>query len=188
MSSEEMNMRSSWQSRTIYLWNHIQVNCEFSSVRNKTSSPHMPGTVQRYMCGVCRPIWIQTDTACAHYSGGGDLSIMQHEGECSRRSQWRRACVCVCVKCVYVRLCVRSTRLRRCQMEEVNDGYRVAEVSDEKGWMMERGALYEADLCEKCMWCTVEEEKEKQEEEEEETHWVGVWRSQWKRLGEVSVQ
>lgn len=71
-------------------------------------------------------------------------------------------------------------------MEEVNDGYRVAEVSDEKGWMMERGALYEAALCEKCMWCTVEEEKEKQEEEE--THRVRVWRSQWKRLGEVSVQ
>lgn len=27
---------------------------------------------------------------CAHQSGGGDLSIMQSEGECSRRSQRRR--------------------------------------------------------------------------------------------------
>lgn len=109
---------SKWTQRRRWIWGHpdkvalsiyettVQVNCEFSSVRNKTSSPHMPGTVQWYMCGVCRPIWIQTDTACAHYSGGGDLSIMQHEGECSRRSRWRRACVCVCVKCVYVSLCV----------------------------------------------------------------------------------
>lgn len=44
-------------------------------------------------------------------------------------------------------------------MEEVNDGGGAAEVSDEEGWVMERGALNAGGLWEKRARYTVEEEE-----------------------------
>lgn len=56
-------------------------------------------------------------------------------------------------------------------MEEVNDGGGAAEVSDEEGSVMERGALNAGGLWEKraCYTVVEEEEHEKQGEEERDT-------------------
>lgn len=80
-------------------------------------------------------------------------------------------------------------------MEEVNDGGGAAEVSDEEGWVMERGALNAGGLWEKRARYTVEEEEEEHEKQggwggggaRRETHRVSVWRSRRKRVGEVSL-
>lgn len=74
-------------------------------------------------------------------------------------------------------------------MEEVNDGGGAAEVSDEEGWVMERGALNAGGLWEKRARYTVEEEEEHEKQRgwvggegrgggaRRETHRVSVWRS-----------
>lgn len=93
-------------------------------------------------CSVCRPVWIQTHPTCARYGGGGDLSIMQCEGECSRRSQWRRGAEPVSAP-LRVRVC--PTGSRRCQTEEVSGGGEAEEVSV-KVSVMERGSLCSAEL------------------------------------------
>ena len=71
-------------------------------------------------------------------------------------------CLCVCM-CVCVCVCVCPAGSRRCQTEEVSDGGGAEEVSDEEVSLMERGALYSADLWEKCVRCRVEEEEEEEE-------------------------
>lgn len=53
-------------------------------------------------------------------------------------------------------------------MEEVNDGGGAAEVSDEEGSVMERGALNAGGLWEKRVCYTVEEEEEEHEKQGEE--------------------
>lgn len=65
-------------------------------------------------------------------------------------------------------------------MEEVNDGGGAAEVSDEEGLVMERGALNAGGLWEKRVCYTVEEEEEHEKQRggrRKETHRVSVWRS-----------
>lgn len=52
-------------------------------------------------------------------------------------------------------------------MEEVNDGGGAAEVSDEEGWVMERGALNAGGLWEKRACYTLEEEEEEHEKQGE---------------------